>query len=163
MKPLRLVLFLGFSFLVACSSSPTPTDAGAGSTDSGMPGVDAGSSAPDAGGETTFMLATGDCFTFATASSMPSNSHTCGDMLALAGANVDIGGSSFCELPGTFTSLASVPTSYASCMWESYVEGGNGLANHGLIVLDAAQAHHYRVRIVSNTLPTLVFSFAQID
>ncbi len=92
-------------------------------------------------------------------------SMTCGDMQGLAGANVDLSapGEGLCLLPGTYTTLASIPTDYTSCTFSSYVEGFEGLADHGLIVADAAGSHHYRVHIVSNTNPTLVFEFDAID
>jgi hypothetical protein len=87
--------------------------------------------------------------------------------MALEGGNVDLsngaGSSQLCLLSGTFTSLSAVPSSYASCAWTDYVEGIGGLANQGLIVLDSTGTHHYRVWIESNTLPDLVFAFAQID
>ncbi len=153
---------------MAAADSGTPIDAGT-IVDAGSQVTDSGMTA-DAGSEQTYMLNTGDCFTFATASSMHSNGMDCGDILALSGANVDLsspfgadGNGGFCDLPGTYTSLASVPTSYASCAWMSYIEGINGLTNHGLIVRDAAHVHHYRVHVLSNTQPALIFSFAQID
>ncbi len=177
----------------AATDSGTATDAGSASTDTGSAvdatgAVDAGArdvatvtdtgastdvgSTADTGtsSATVSMLATDQCFTFATGTAMASGSTLCGDMVALTGANVDLqspdgpdamGG--FCELPGTFTALASVPSSYASCAWSAYVEGALGLANHGLVVRDAAHVHHYRVRVVSNTLPRLVFEYARID
>jgi hypothetical protein len=153
------------------SDSGLAQDSGQSSADSGSP-ADSGSSVPDSGSaadaggsETTYMLNVGDCFTFATATSMAMNGMSCGDLFALSGANVDLEtpGSGLCDLPGTFTSLASVPSSYASCVWSSYLEGLNGLTNHGVIVRDAAGAHHYRMRILSNAQPALVFSFAPID
>lgn len=165
--------------LTACGTTPAAVDAASppdtGSPghdaavviDAGSPGLDAATVVTDDAGEATYMVAAGDCFTLATATSAVSGGLSCGDFMALMGSNVDLessgSASTFCELPGTYTSLASVPTSYASCTWESYVEGGSGLANHGLIVRDAAGAHHYRVRVVTNTLPALVLSLAAID
>lgn len=92
---------------------------------------------------------------------------SCGDFMALIGANVDletgIGSSSLCLLSGTYTSLSQVPSSYASCAWMSYIEGAGGLAHQGVIVLDSSGTHHYRMWISSNTLPDLIFAFAKID
>ncbi len=183
---LIVVLALG-----ACGTSPAK-DADAGvsgdsgvsgdggaTVDAGAPGdgggaldaaMDGGSSDAGAGGDTTYMLPTGNCFTFSTATAMDAMSMTCGDMQALSGANVDLdspagpdsmGG--FCPLVGTFTSLSMVPSSYASCAWTSYIEGLDSLADHGFIVRDATHTHHYRMRIVSNALPALVFAFDAID
>jgi hypothetical protein len=171
----RSILFS--CLLAACSSTPSGTDAASLAPDTGSPAIDAASPGSDAGrdaaivtadtGESITMVAAGDCFTLATATSAPSNHGSCGDFLALTGARVDLESagtaSTFCELPGSFTSLASVPASYTSCTWEAYVEGGVDLANHGLIVTDATSMHHYRMHVVSNALPTLVFSFARID
>jgi hypothetical protein len=133
-------------------------------------GVDAAAGGMDAGTETTYMLQVGYCFTFATATGMDSHSMSCGDFLTLSGANVDLetdpgpdGMGGFCPLMGTFTTLASVPSSFAACAWTNYVEGIGGLANTGYIVRDAAHAHHYKMRVISNTQPTLIFSFAMID
>jgi hypothetical protein len=87
--------------------------------------------------------------------------------MALSGSMVDLsngaGSSSLCLLSGSYASLSAVPSTYASCTWMNYIEGGNGLANQGVIVLDSTGAHHYRIWIASNTLPNLVFSFEQID
>ena len=87
--------------------------------------------------------------------------------MALSGANVDLsngaGSSQLCLLSGSYGSLGAVPSSYASCAWSTYIEGGGGLANSGVIVLDSAGLHHYRMWIASNTLPDLIFQFAQID
>lgn len=162
--------------LGACGGGSTPTTDAATTSDSGAV-VDSGGSTDDAAtsdagstvdagsNETTYMLETNYCFTFATATSMDSMSHTCGDMNALAGFMVDLAapGDAFCAQTGTFTSLSDVPTSYASCAWMPYVEGADSLANHAFIVRDASGAHHYRMRIVSNALPALVFSFDAID
>jgi hypothetical protein len=87
--------------------------------------------------------------------------------MALEGAMVDLsngaGSSQLCLLSGTFASLDAVPSSYASCAWTTYVEGGGGLADQGLIVLDSTGTHHYRMWIASNNLPSLIFAFAPID
>jgi hypothetical protein len=112
------------------------------------------------------MLPAGDCFTFALQTEQPYTT-ACGDLMALAGSMVDLssgaGSSQLCLLTGTFASLGAVPSSYDSCDWTNYVEGGEGLADQGLIVIDSTGTHHYRVWIASNTLPDLVFAFAQID
>jgi hypothetical protein len=87
--------------------------------------------------------------------------------MALTGAKVDLsagaGSSQLCLLSGTYASLSEVPTSYASCAWTTYVEGGDGLANRGVIVVDSTGQHHDRMWIASNNLPNLLFSFANID
>lgn len=90
---------------------------------------------------------------------------TCGDLQTLSGINVDLSGPNmvFCPLTGTYSTLADVPSDYAACNWTNYVEGAGNLANSGMICRDAAHAHHYKVRVISNTQPTLVFSYAQID
>jgi hypothetical protein len=187
---LALVTLLASAPLVGCGGSTPATDSGTPAADTGTPGTDSGTPAADTGtpaadsgtpgtdsgtpatdaGETTYMMAAGSCFTFATASSMPMGGMECGDIMGLTGANVDLqspngpdGMGNFCPQTGTFTSLASVPTDYSACAWTAYVEGIVGLANTGYIVRDAAQTHHYRMRVISNTLPNLVFSFAQID
>jgi hypothetical protein len=173
------LLTLSLLTLVGCNNTPAASDTGSvlpdaavvedggttvdGGHDAAMPVIDVGSPAADSG-ETTYMLPDNYCFTFATATSMDSMSHTCGDMLALTGINVDLSSTDgFCPQTGTYTSLASVPSDYASCAWTSYVEGADPLANTGYIVRDAAGAHHYRMRIVSNLHPALVFSFDAID
>jgi hypothetical protein len=119
------------------------------------------------GANGTYSVPVGDCFTFATATIQNMQGQSCGDLLTLSGANIDLssgsGASALCDLGGPFASLSAVPTSYASCMWTNYIEGGNGLAGEGIIVLDSAAVHHYKVRIVTNVGPDLVFSFADID
>lgn len=144
------------------------TAADIGAPDVGAPDV----GAPDSGtsAETAYRLSTDQCFTFATATAAASMGRSCGDLLALAGANVDLSSSDFptgpgglCLLPGTYRSLAEVPSTYASCAWTGYVEGFAGLGNRGMIVRDVDRVHHYRVHIVSNALPALVFGFARID
>jgi hypothetical protein len=140
------------------ASSPDSSDGEGGSSVDGPVG--------DGNTEMTYSLPAGQCFTLGTATSQPFTA-ACGDFMALSGSNVDLqsgaGSSQLCLLSGTYSSLASVPASYASCTWTSYVEGGSGLANAGVIVLDRTGEHHYRMRIVSNTQPALVFSFADID
>jgi hypothetical protein len=134
--------------------------------------VDA-SNVPDASAansDPTYTLASGDCFTFATASSKPSGGQFCGDMLAvgvdLESAGGGWGGTSgngFCDLPGTYASLSAIPNTYASCAWSQYAEVNLGPpTGHGLIVRDSTATHHYRVRIVS-AVGKLVFSFDAID
>jgi hypothetical protein len=105
------------------------------------------------------------CYTFATASGDYSDPCS-GDMYTEAGANIDIaagsGSSALCLVSGTYSSLAAVPSDYSTCAWSNYVEGGGGLTDQGLIVLDAAGVHHYRVWIQSNS-PNLVFSWDRLD
>ena len=173
--------------LVACGTGAATPDTGSMAPDTGAATPDTGAVADtgtavdasgprDAGGgadsgETTYMLAPGNCFTFATATSMDAMSMTCGDIQSLGGdlstpAGPDSMGG-ICELSGTFTSVSAVPTSYASCAWSSYLEVNlsAGLADHGLIVRDATQTHHYRVHVIDSapSHPTLVFGFAPID
>ena len=66
------------------------------------------------------------------------------------------------DVIGDMDGLDMVPTSYAGCAWTGYVEGIVGLADTGYILVDGA-GHHYRMRIQSNTLPTLVFQLLKID
>ncbi len=135
---------------------------GGGSTTGG--GGAGGAGGGDSGASNS--LPAGDCFTFATQKAEPYTS-ACGDFMAMTGANVDLnagaGSSQLCLLSGNYPSLAAVPSSYASCTWTTYIEGSAGLANHGVIVLDSTGQHHYRMWIASNTLPNLLFSFADID
>jgi hypothetical protein len=164
--------------LCHCGDAPSSVDAGrdaasatvdaaTASIDTGAVAIDSGAFTPDAGSvaEPTHRMANNECYTFATMTSVDSMSGTCGDMQGLTGINVDLStpDSGFCPLTGTFTSLASVPSDYSACAWTSYVEGADPLANRGYIVRDAAHVHHYKMRIISNLNPTLVFSFAQID
>jgi hypothetical protein len=165
--------------LAACGTSNATSDTG--TTNDAATAIDSGAAidsaaTPDTGGatdsgETTYMLVPGNCFTFATATSMDAMSMTCGDIQSLGGDLSTPGGpdsmGGICELTGTFTSVSAVPTSYASCVWESYLEVNlsSGLADHGLIVRDATQMHHYRLHVIDSapSHPTLVFGFAQID
>jgi len=71
------------------------------------------------------------------------------------------GGSDLCQLSGTHSNLAAVPSDYSTCAWTNYIEGGFDLANVGIIV--RAGTHHWRLHVTSNALPTLVFEFATID
>lgn len=155
-----VISIAGLLATAACSSSSDGSSDGGRDASGGSDGGDGGTN------EMTYSLPTGSCFTFATASSQASST-ACGDLMAVAGAKVDLfngeGVSQLCQLSGTFASLDAVPTSYASCTWSSYIEGGAGLTNAGVIVLDSSGAHHYRMRIVSNTLPNLVYEFAMID
>jgi hypothetical protein len=108
---------------------------------------------------------TAGCFTLATAEATPDNPCD-GDIYFLTGINVDLealqsGG--FCPQPGTYTTLASVPSDYSACFFEPYVEGIDGLANTGYIVADADALHHYRMQIITNEPPTIRFRFDSID
>lgn len=178
--------FLALLMLAGCGgNNPVGNDAAAGNdagagidtgagTDAG--GIDAAMTVDTGGGgadsgDTLYMLVSGDCFTFATATSMDAMSMTCGDIQSLGGDLSTPGGpdgmGGICEVTGTFTSVEAVPTSYAGCAWESYLEVNlsDGLADHGLIVRDASQTHHYRLHVIASapSHPTLVFGFAQID
>lgn len=172
--------------LAACGPSNNPTDAGstdALSADQTQPATDASSGDSSPTNDVTSTdattsdvssatghhatIPTGSCFSFATGTYDSSNPCTAGELYTLAGANVDLssGGSTntLCELTGPYTRLTDVPRSYASCAWTTYIEGLAGLANEGLIVRDSTGAHHYRVYIVSNTLPNLTIDWDTID
>jgi hypothetical protein len=168
--------------LVACGGTGTATPDAGTANDAGTAsdtGTASDASAPSDSAapidtgivETTYMLAPGDCFTFATATSMDAMSMTCGDLQSLGGdlstpsGPDSMGG--ICEVTGTFTSVSAVPTDYASCAWSSYLEVNlsDGLADHGLIVRDATHTHHYRLHVTESapSHPTLVFAFEAID
>jgi len=102
---------------------------------------------------------------------MDAMSMTCGDVQSLGGdlstpSRPDSMGG-LCQLTGTFTSVRAVPTDYTACAWSSYLEVNlsDGLADHGLILRDATQTHHYRLHVTDSapSHPTLVFAFEQID
>lgn len=108
------------------------------------------------------------CFDLASGTSEASDSCTIGDLVFMPGANVDLASQDYntpawCPQTGSHTDLSTIPDSYASCDWVEYVEGMEGLANTGYIVRDKVAAHHYKLQIVSNTLPTLVFRYTKID
>jgi hypothetical protein len=180
----QLIVVLTAAAVGCGSSAPAPTvdlgptsipvdgsmlaDDGGGPLDLARPATaDLSMPALADGGDKSYSLSAGYCFTFATATAKDAMSMSCGDLYALSGANVDlsngVGSSSLCDLPGPYGSLAAVPTDYSGCAWTSYLEGGGGLAKHGLIVRDMSGAHHYRAYIVSNTQPALIFSFLKID
>lgn len=173
---LRATIAVVAVILTACGSSNNP---GAGSADAGKvpPAADAslGDASPTSGSDAAIdamttarhaTVPTGSCFSFATGTYDSSNPCTA-DLYTLAGAKVDLASgsnmNSLCLLTGPYAGLADVPRSYASCAWTSYVEGGNGLANEGLIVAASGGTHHYRVYIESNTLPNLVIDWDAID
>lgn len=120
---------------------------------------------PDAGpAEQTYSLPPGSCFTFATAMVEASQGgQSCGDVLALAGVNVDLvaDADSLCLFPGTFRALSAVPTDDRGCFWARYVEGLDRLIDRGMLVRDTAGAR-YRVHIHDNN-PTLVFAFDRLE
>lgn len=130
-----------------------------------------GSSSTGTGGSAdavTVMVTGPECFELATGKVDTANPCTFGDLVFLTGAMVDLdsknqGVPAYCPQTGSFTDLASVPSDDSACAWTSYVEGGAGLANTGYIVRDATGAHHYKMQIVSNTLPSFVFRYAKID
>ncbi len=150
----------------AAATGGGSTSSGGGSAATGGGSSSAGGGTQtDAGSDMSYTMPPGDCFTFATAMLGSNNGQSCGDWLGLQGENVDLAGigSNLCLLDGTYTSLSQVPSSYTACQFTSYIEGGNGLAGSGIIVIDAATStHHYKVYVVTNT-PSLVFSFAKID
>jgi len=106
------------------------------------------------------------CFELATGNANADNPCVSGDLYFLTGANVDLsaeGSGGYCVKPGTFTTLDAVPSDYAGCNFETYVEGGDPLDNTGYVVQDRADAHRYKMQIVENGLPTLTFRYTQID
>ena len=174
---LRLIAALSVVLVaVACGGSSTegtpPADMAAGATAdlTGTAGADlaqARDMAMGGGGMRVMVnVDTVTCYTLADRSS--NTKQPCGgDVLFLVGANVDLqsalqGGMSLCQLPGTFNSLAEVPTDGKGCQWTDYVEGALGLAKTGLLLQDRG-GHHYKWFIVSNTLPTMTFDQSQID
>lgn len=136
-----------------------------GGGDTGVGGGTAGAGGSTGEPFTEVSPGTAGCFSFATGEATPNNPCD-GDIYFLTGINVDLeavqsGG--FCPQPGTYTTLASVPSDYTACAFQSYVEGADGLANTGYIVVDAAALHHYRMQIITNDLPTIRFRFDSID
>jgi hypothetical protein len=166
---MRTALMILLTAAFGCGGARPGSRVDSGSMDQSSSDLAAPPDLADSGGsgEMTYSLAAGDCFTFATSTSSQSGGRACGDLLALSGGNVDLsngaGSSQLCLLSGTYTSLTAVPASYASCAWTTYIEGLGGLADAGLIVLDSTGSHHYRLHVVSETLPDLIFSFASID
>jgi hypothetical protein len=179
---------LALALLAACADDPARTpapstpraDAGprgdaaaptldAGLADAGLVSADAGladaAPSPDAGPpEQTYSLPPGSCFTFATATVEASQGgQSCGDVLALAGINVDLVADedSLCLFPGTFRALSAVPTEDRGCSWARYVEGLDRLIDRGMLVRDATGAR-YRVHLHDNN-PTLVFAFDRLE
>jgi len=138
---------------------------GAGSGGAGMGGAGTGGAAPM---PTQVNLAGGDaCLDLATGKIAVGNP-CAGDLVFLQGANVDLesngaAGMVFCPKPGTFKSLAAIPKDYASCAWDSYVEGLNDLTGTGYVLRDAAAAHHYRFWIVSDMGSKIAFELDAID
>lgn len=164
----------------ATRSDTATTDTGSStpdsspSVDSGQPDVaaqtDTGPTPDASADEHPTTLSTKQCFFFATG--MATLDNPChGELFTLEGAMVDLGtggGSNsgmggLCEQPGTYPDLASVPHDYSACTWSEYVEGGGGLANHGILVRSMDNLHHYRMWIQSNALPNLVFRWDMID
>lgn len=176
-------LVLALALLAACADdparAPAPTRTDAGTVGDAAASLDAASldaasadaasadatTSPDAGpAEQTYSLPPGSCFTFDTATIQASQGgQSCGDVLALAGVNVDLVADedSLCLFPGTFRALSAVPTDDRGCAWARYVEGLDRLIDRGLLVRDAAGAR-YRVHIQDNN-PTLVFAFDRLD
>jgi hypothetical protein len=135
--------------------------AGVGGTSAGGSGGSGGSS-----GSSFSIAVNGNvCFTLATGAT-DTSAQCKGDLMFMVGGNVDLGAPGpqmpYCPQTGVFTSVDMVPTSYAGCAWTGYVEGIVGLADTGYILVDGG-GHHYRMRIQSNTLPTLVFQLLKID
>ena len=178
-------LALTLVLLAACADDPARTpapatpradagplgDAAAPALDAALAdaSLDAGladaASSPDAGPpEQTYSLPPGSCFTFATATvEVSQGGQSCGDVLALAGVNVDLVADedSLCLFPGTFRALSAVPTDDRGCVWSRYVEGLDRLIDRGMLVRDASGAR-YRVHLDDNN-PTLVFAFDRLE
>jgi hypothetical protein len=165
--------FDGASVPDAAPSAEGGSDAGtplssADAAPSDAPGSDVSSTLPDAATPMTYSAPAGSCFDFVTGKSVADCS--AGSLMLLMGANVDlqsgpngVSAAELCDLGMTYKRLADIPASYASCAWTDYVEGAGGLAGESLIVRNADGSHHWKVYIVSNTLPNLVFEYAAID
>jgi hypothetical protein len=149
-------------------STGTSSDTTMGTGGSGTGGEGTGGTGGAGPTLTVIDVTQGGCFTLATGTATTDNPCTTGDLYLLTGENVDLdsanqGEPAYCVKPGPATSLAAVSSDYAGCAWEAYVEGINGLADTGYVVRDRTGAHHYRMQIVSNTLPALKFHYAPID
>jgi hypothetical protein len=109
----------------------------------------------------------GGCFTLATATASTDNPCLTGDLYFLTGVNVDLDSANLGEpaycVTGKAADLAAVPSDYAACAWQGYIEGADGLQDTGYVVRDRTGAHHYQMQIVSNTLPNLQLHLAKID
>lgn len=153
----------GSSAAETTSSSP---DTGSSSGSDGGPGDSSGASTGGDQGMLYMIDASATpCFSLASGTANADNPCTSGDLYFLIGANVDLGDvgqMGWCST-GAAADLDAVPTDYAACAWQSYVEGIEGLANTGYIVRDATAAHHYRFQIVDNTAPVLQFHYDAID
>jgi hypothetical protein len=187
-RSLFTLFSLGLGCLTACgSNNPAPADTGvAPRPDAASPPVDGGSvlgtdaatvsvdaaraTDPDSPstGVTIHELRPGQCFTFATATTMDAGGMRCGDIQAVMGLNVDVmaGGDFLCLLPGTFTSLDAVPRDYSSCTFTPFLPlEFDGLVDRGVIVAipGAGGTDHYRVHVLTNRSPAMRFSFDRID
>ena len=142
----------------AASSDAFRADTGTTRTDDASAARDDAFSIP----ETTYTLTTGQCFTLATRTIMDGGGMRCGDF-TLEGAFVSfITGvdGTLCEVAGTFTTLASMPTSVVgACGRVVNLQIGDG-TNLGFLV--RIGPHLYRVHVLTSTPPTLVFSFDQV-
>jgi hypothetical protein len=159
-------------------TAPRP-DAASPPIDSGsVPGTDAATGRGDAdrttdpdssnAGVTIRELRPGQCFTFATATTTDAMGMRCGDMQAVMGLHVDVmaRGEFLCLLPGTFTSLAAVPSDYSSCNFTPFLPlTPEGLVDRGMIAAIPGErgTNHYRVHIITNRSPVMRFSLEQID
>ena len=119
-------------------------------------------------GVTIRELRPGQCFTFATATTTDAMGMRCGDMQAVMGLHVDVmaRGEFLCLLPGTFTSLAAVPSDYSSCNFTPFLPlTPEGLVDRGMIAAIPGErgTNHYRVHIITNRSPVMRFSLEQID
>jgi hypothetical protein len=142
-----------------------------GDTNAGGTGGGAGTSSTGSGGAAPMLymvdVTQGGCFTLATGTANADNPCLTGDLYFLTGVNVDLdsanlGTPAYC-VTGAAADLAAVPSDYAACAWMGYIEGASGLQDTGYVVRDRTGAHHYRMQIVSNTLPNLQLHYAQID
>ncbi|MFN7698230.1 MAG: hypothetical protein ACK6CU_04855 [Deltaproteobacteria bacterium] len=186
-RSLFTVSALALGCLTACGSSNPPADTGTTTRPDGasppidggsIPGADAATVSVDAAratdpdspstGVTIHELRPGQCFTFATATTMDAGGMRCGDIQAVMGLNVDVmaGGDFLCLLPGTFTSLDAVPRDYSSCTFTPFLPlEFDGLVDRGVIVAipGAGGTDHYRVHVLTNRSPAMRFSFDRID
>jgi hypothetical protein len=141
------------------SSSSGSSDGGASTSDTGTGG--------DSGMLYEVDVSQSPCFELATGTANADNPCANGDLYFLSGFNVDLDSANQAEpaycVTGEAAGLDDVPSDYAACSWQGYIEGADGLANTGYVVRDRLGAHHYRMQIVSNTLPVLTFHFDAID
>jgi hypothetical protein len=155
----------------AGTGGDTSTGGTGGGTSTGGTGGGAGTSSTGSGGAAPMLyvvdVSQGGCFTLATATASADNPCLTGDLYFLTGVNVDLdsadlGTPAYC-VKGSAADLDAVPSDYAACAWEGYIEGADGLQDTGYVVRDRTGAHHYRMQVVSNAVPDLKLHYAKID